>query len=93
MADFVKISMATVMRFQDRPEIWNELWRIGRMDGQNYVAPAADFDALCEAHFSPFAPGEVAKTVAAPLARALGALGVSFAGCGCAERRLAWNGL
>lgn len=91
MADHVKIELDVILKFQNQPELWNDLWQIGRMSGAHYLAPKAEFDALCRHHFNALAPGEVIHAVAQPIARVLAGFGVSLDHCGCAGRRLRLN--
>ena len=91
MGDHVKIHLDDILKFQAQPELWNDLWRIGRMSGEHYIAPKNEFDALCSRHFHALAPGEIIHTLAQPVARLLVGFGVSFEDCGCAARRLMLN--
>ena len=91
MGDHVKIQLDVILKFQAQPELWNDLWRIGRMSGEHYLAPKEAFDALCRHHFHAFAPGEIIHTLAQPVARLLTSFGVSLEDCNCAGRRLMLN--
>ena len=86
----VRIALDVVMRCQAKPELWNDLWRVGWVCGVNYEAPEEDFDRVCRAHFSPFSPGEVVMFMAKPIKRAIRSAGIATP-CRCAERRLRLN--
>ena len=92
MDNTVTIGLDVVERTKDQPQLWNDLWRIGWLNGCRYEADASAFDALCKAHFSPFAPGEVVHAVAEPVAKTARIIvRKAFTNCKCAERRLAMN--
>lgn len=86
----VKIKVDVVMGLQDRPALWNDLWRVGKVVGCDYVASECDFDRICRDHFSPFAAGEVVRFVAEPIKRVMRSAGIAVP-CRCAERRLKMN--
>jgi hypothetical protein len=88
----VTIKLAIVKRCQySRPELWNDLWAVGRLRGVEYETSRENFEALCAKHAGPFAPGEVVHKMARPVKKIAKALGVKFSKCGCDGRRFALN--
>lgn len=50
MDNSVRLQIERVMPWQDHAELWNELWRIGRLNASHYEAPEGAFFALMEKH-------------------------------------------
>jgi hypothetical protein len=83
-SEIVRIEYGVVKRAcEGRPDLWDALWSVGRLEGTFCEIGRGDFDRICREHFSPFAPGEIIHKVAA-------AVGLQECG-GCASRRLVFN--